>query len=237
MPARDRSLTRTQSNQQEIDAFLEQVQRSPATIGTTGQGRLIFALDATASRERTWDHACHLQSQMFLETQNLGGLAVQLCHYGGLNQFKATPWLSNTRTLLDHMNRVSCLGGHTQIGKLLQHALKETRLQPVQAIVFIGDCVEEPVDFLCQLAGQLGLLGTPVFIFQEGQDITASRAFRQMAKLSNGAYCRFDEHSAEQLKALLGAVAVYAAGGRKALEHYASRHGDSIKQLTHQLSR
>lgn len=224
----------TRSSDQEIDAFLKQV-NALVTGKAAGQGRLIFALDATASRERTWDHACHLQSQMFLETRSLGGLAVQLCHYGGMNQFTAAPWLLDTDALLERMNRVSCLGGHTQIARLLQHSLSETRQQPVQAVIFIGDCVEEPVDHLCQLAGQLGLQKTPLFIFQEGNEVTASRAFRQMAKLSGGAYCRFDNGSAAQLKALLGAVAVYASGGRQALLDYASKHGEQVLKLTHQI--
>lgn len=222
------------SSDQEIDAFLKQVNALVPGKGNQ-QVRLIFALDATASRERTWDHACHLQSQMFLETQSLGGLAVQLCHYGGMNQFSASPWVLDTQTLLERMNRVSCLGGHTQIARLLQHSLSETRTQPVQAVIFIGDCVEEPVDHLCQLAGQLGLQKTPLFIFHEGRDVTAGRAFRQMARLSGGAYCHFDGASAAQLKALLGAVAVYASGGRQALLDYASKHGEQVLKLTHQL--
>lgn len=229
-------LHRSQSSNQEIEAFLEQVNKAPSIIGGNA-GRLVFALDATASRERTWDHACHLQSQMFLETQDLGGLSVQLCHYGGLNSFTATPWFQDTETLLNTMNRVQCLGGHTQIGKLLQHCLKETRVKQIQAVVFIGDCVEEPVDYLCQLSGQLGLLGTPLFIFHEGRDVVAKRAFKQMATLSKGAYCHFDSSSAAQLKALLGAVAVYASGGNLALEQYAKKHGKVVLQLTHQLTK
>ena len=40
-----------------IDAFLEKV-RAPATVSPGARGRLIFALDATASRQPTWDTAC-----------------------------------------------------------------------------------------------------------------------------------------------------------------------------------
>ncbi len=229
----EKNALRTVSSHQDIDAFLKQAQQlaTPAA----GNARIIFALDATASRERTWDHACHLQSEMFLETKELGKLAVQLCHYGGLNNFSASGWLQDTNSLLNRMNSVKCLGGHTQIARLLEHALKQTRQQPVQAIIFIGDCVEEPVDFLCQLSGQLGIHSTPLFIFQEGRDITAARAFKQMAKLSGGAYCRFDDNSAATLKALLSAVAVYATGGRRALLEYAKKGNPDILQLTHQL--
>jgi len=79
--------------------------------------------------------------------------------------------------------------------------------------------MEESVDDLCQLAGELGLIGVPVFVFQEGRDARAEKAFKEIARLSRGAYCRFDAGSAAQLRALLTAVAVYASGGRKALEN------------------
>ena len=230
---KDKRSLRPVSSDQEIDAFLQQAKQ--LSVSSQSSGRLIFALDATASRERTWDHACHLQSEMFLETREMGQLSVQLCHYGGINNFSASRWLQNTDSLLRQMNQVHCQGGHTQIARLLQHTLKQTRQQTVQAVIFIGDCVEEPVDFLCQLAGQLGIHSTPLFIFQEGRDITAHRAFKQMAKLSGGAYCRFDDGSAATLKALLGAVAVYATGGRQALLEYAKKGNPDILQLSHQI--
>ena len=116
------------------------------------------------------------------------------------------------------MRQVHCEGGHTQIRKVLSHARKETGRQTVNALVYVGDCMEENVDALCQLAGELGLVGVPVFVFQEGHDARAERAFKEIARLSRGAYCRFDAGSAAQLRALLNAVAVYASGGRKALE-------------------
>jgi len=229
----DKHPVSTVSSHKEIEEFLQQAQQ--LTVPAPGDARLIFSLDATASRERTWDHACHLQSEMFLQTRELGKLSIQLCHYGGMNQFSASEWLQDTNSLLSRMNSVQCLGGHTQIARLLEHSLKQTRQHPVQEIIFIGDCVEEPVDFLCQLAGQLGIHSTPLFIFQEGRDITAARAFKQMARLSGGAYCRFDNSSAATLKALLSAVAVYATGGRRALLEYAKKGNPDILKLTHQL--
>ena len=80
--------------------------------------------------------------------------------------------------------------------------------------------MEEDVDQLSQLAGELGLIGLPVFLFQEGREPKAERAFREIARLSRGAYCPFDAGSAKQLRELLTAVAVYATGGRKALQDF-----------------
>ncbi len=220
------------SSHQEIDRFLKQMAQIPAN---TGGGRLIFALDATASREPTWDHACHLQSEMFEQTRNLGGLRVQLCYYRGYREFFASDWLCNTDRLMQQMNAVRCLGGHTQIAALLKHAREETRRQKVQALIFIGDCMEEPVDDLCQLAGELGLLRVPVFTFHEGHDIVAAQAFKQISHLSGGAYCQFNRNSPKLLQELLAAVAVYASGGRKALENFSHGKSTELLRLTQQL--
>lgn len=95
--------------------------------------------------------------------------------------------------------------------------------------------MEEDIDRLSEKAGHLGLNGVPAFMFHEGYDPNAARAFREIAKLSGGAYCRFDASSAQQLKDLLAAVAVYATGGRKALEQLSSRRKGVVAQLTHQI--
>ncbi len=219
----------------ELDAFLERVAMTPAPRSAGGRGRLIFAMDATASRAPTWDTACHIQGQMFEETDALGGLEVQLVFYRGFRECKSSPWLSDSNALLKRMARVYCIGGHTQIGRVLRHALKETKQRQVNALVFVGDCMEENVDSLCHYAGELGLLGVPVFVFHEGVEPVAAEVFKQIARLSNGAYCRFDMGSAEQLRALLSAVAVFAAGGRRALEDLSKRDGGAALQITRQI--
>lgn len=229
----DRLPTRTTSD--DVNAFLEKIAQAPSVRPAGGRGRLVFAMDATASREPTWDRACHLQGQMFLETENLGGLEVQLVFYRGFGECKASPWVNSSRELVRRMTAVKCLGGQTQIGKVLNHTLKETRKRRVNALVFVGDCMEEDVDKLCHAAGQLGLQGVPAFMFQEGPDPIAARAFKQIAKLTGGAYCTFDTSSARQLRDLLSAVAVFAAGGRVALEDFGKRTGGATLQITNQV--
>jgi hypothetical protein len=125
--------------------------------------------------------------------------------------------VSDARELGGLMERIACRGGHTQIARILSHARRETEKQKVQALVFVGDAMEEPIDDLCALAGSLGLLGVPAFVFQEGHDPVAEQAFREIARLTRGAYCRFDLSAAHELAELLRAVAAYAAGGMKAL--------------------
>jgi hypothetical protein len=218
----------------DVDAFLRDLKRAPV-VRPGGRGRLIFALDATASREPTWERACRIQGEMFEATAALGGLDVRLVFYRGFDECKASRWMQNAADLRRAMRAVSCIGGETQIERVLEHAIGETKKQRVHALVFVGDAMEENVDRLCKLAGELGLLGTPVFVFHEGGDAHAGAAFRQIAKLSRGAYLSFDTASADKLKELLAAVAVYAAGGYRALADYSAKKGGEIRLLTAQL--
>ena len=219
----------------QVDAFLKRLAATPSAAPPGAKGRLLFAMDATASREPTWDRACQIQGEMFSETAALGGLQVQMAFYRGFGEFRATPWIGNSAELVKQMTAVHCLGGHTQIRRVLDHALRETKTAPVSAVVFVGDCVEEEADELCALAGELGVRGVPVFVFQEGMEPGARRTFQQIAKLSGGAYCSFDSSSAKQLRDLLRAVAVYAAGGLKALADLGERARGDVLLIANQL--
>jgi len=236
MTSADKKLPQ-KSSKAAIDAFLEKVSSTPVTKSTGKRGRLIFAMDATASREHAWDRACHIQGEMFKETAALGGLDIQLCYYRGFGEFKASQWLSSSDELLKRMTGVSCQGGRTQIEKVLNQAIKQTKQMKVQALVFVGDCMEEDVDQLCQLAGELGMLGVPAFLFHEGAELEAQRAFKQIARLTRGAYCSFDATSAGQLRDLLRAVAVYAAGGQSALQDFSKDRSEVVRKLTRQLGK
>ncbi len=210
-------VAREAASSAELDAFLNKVQSlQPAR---TGRGRLVFAMDATMSRQPSWDLALSLQSEMFRAVKEVGGLDVQLLYFRGFGECRASRWVGDPDALARLMRQVHCEGGHTQIRKVLSHARQENERQTVNALVYVGDCMEENIDTLSQLAGELGLVGVPVFLFQEGGNALAERAFKEIARLSRGAYCRFDAGSAGQLRELLRAVAVYATGGRKALEN------------------
>jgi hypothetical protein len=208
----------------EIEAFLEKARAlGPRTDGK--RGRLVFALDATMSRQPTWDLACKLQAEMFEETAAVGGLDVQLVYYRGISECRASQWVSNPVRLASLMEKIDCRGGHTQIGRVLGHVRGESKRERVDAFVFVGDAMEEKFDDLCALAGELGLLGVPAFVFQEGHDPIAERAFREIARLTKGAWCPFDAGAAAQLRELLRAAAAYAAGGRVALADLSKRAG------------
>lgn len=218
-----------------VDAFTREVASLPPKSAGGGRGRLLFAMDATASREPTWDVASTQQGEMFVAASEIGGIEVRLAFYRGFDEFKVGRWTSDGRELARLMGAVRCLAGRTQIARLLRYAAEQRRESRLDAVVFVGDCCEEDVDEVGHEAGQLGLLGLPVFVFQEGDDRVASRLFPQIAKLTRGAYCKFDRSSPEQLKRLLGAVAAYAAGGRAALLKYGKQQGGAAALLTNQM--
>ncbi|MEH2514236.1 hypothetical protein V1291_005590 [Nitrobacteraceae bacterium AZCC 1564] len=207
--------TEVRSSASDIAAFVKKARSMAHSQAHTG--RLIFALDATMSRQPTWDMACQLQADMFREAGRIGGLHVRLVYYRGLSECRASPWISDTAKLSKLMSKIQCQGGHTQLGRVLSDARREAAASGVRAVVFVGDAMEEQLDALCATAGELGLLKVPCFMFQEGLDPTAETAFREIARLTGGAWCRFDTGSAAQLRELLRAAAAYASGGRDAL--------------------
>ncbi len=216
-----------------VDAFVSRARSlAPVADGRAKRGRLLFCMDATASREPTWDRAAAIQGEMFVAAEALGGLDVRLAFWRGFQDFKVSKWTADGRELARLMSGVDCLAGHTQIGRALAYAAEQAAPSGLRAMVLVGDAFEEPLDAVGHVAGQLGMLGLPVFAFQEGEDPDATRAFAQIARLSGGRHCRFESGSADELKRLLGAVAAFAAGGQDALTAYARLHRGAALRLT-----
>jgi hypothetical protein len=209
-----------------VDAFVEAAKRAPAP-NSSGRGRLIFALDATMSRQPTWDMAQALQGRMFEAAARLGGLDVQLAYFRGFGECRVTNFVSGGAGLAELMSRISVQGGTTQLRRVLAHARDEARRARVGALVFVGDAMEENIDDLCARAGKLALHGVKAFMFQEGDDPSAARAFREIARLTGGVYSAFDAGAADRLGQLLRAAAAYAAGGRLALEKHAAQNAEA----------
>jgi hypothetical protein len=192
-----------------VDAFL---QRNRETMAAAGRGRLIITLDATMSRQPTWEIAIELQAEMFAEAAKVGGLQVQLAFFRG-NECRASDWTANAQALADKMRKISCVAGETQIARVLAHIRNEHRRKPISAAIFIGDAVEEEPEALYDAAAGL----PPVFLFQEGSDPAVEVVFRRLKDLTKGAYAKFDCGAARELAELLRAVAAFAAGGIRAL--------------------
>lgn len=203
------------------------------------RGRLIFAMDATASRQPTWDMAMNIQVEMFEATQQLGGIDISLCYYRGVNECKASPFMSQSDRLKSSMQTIVCHAGTTQIERVLNHALKSAEAGKIHALVFVGDAMEENEAVLYEIAYKLQGK-CPVFMFQEktNQGFTTSfslyhqaqgpdpveATFRRIADITGGAYAEFGAGSAKKLRELLGGVAVLISAGRQALEDYAKKN-------------
>ena len=223
-----RNLAATEQNNS-IDAFIEAVRQKPVKT-ISDRGRLIFALDATMSRQPSWDLAQQVQGQMFAVASQCGGLDIQLVYFRGFGECRASRFIPDGEGLKNAMAKISVRGGHTQIGKVLRHIGAEQAEAPVGAFVYIGDCMEEKADDLARVAGELGLLGVKGFFFQEGADATAAACFKDLARLTGGAYAAFDTGAPARLAGLLKAAAAYAAGGFAALEARA-RQGEAEARL------
>ncbi len=239
MSGKDKSLRRGGSREvdrassRDIDAFLDQARALAPRDGNAG--RLLFALDATASREPVWDRAMQIQGEMFLAASRLGSLSIKIAYYRGMMECQALPWSDNAATLLGKMTGIRCAAGTTQIERILKLALAEHGKRKLNALVFVGDCMEENPDRLASLAGQLGIHGVPAFVFQDGHDAVAEKTFRHIVQRTGGAWSRFDAASAAQLRDLLCGVAVFATGGRKALDDFSRGRGEALKLLSRQI--
>lgn len=205
------------SSRTDVDAFLAAVRSVPAPRPAAGTGRLAFALDATASRQPTWDLAREIQAEMFSAAAAFGGLEIQIVYYRGMGECRASPFVSQASQLQSLMRQIACAGGLTQIERILKHLVREADRSGLRCAVFVGDALEEPPEILLAQAGQLALRGVRLFVFQEGDDPRVEKTFRELARTTSGAYCRFAAGAGAELKALLRAVAAYAAGGHVAL--------------------
>jgi hypothetical protein len=195
------------------------------------RGRLIFALDATASRQPTWDTAAQLQAQMFEAVAATRGLDIQLVYYRGAGECSTSRWMTDGKALTRTMSTVMCRAGHTQIGRVLNHVRKEHQRQKVDALILISDACEEiPAD----LYAQARELGVPAFLFQEGDDDRIARIYAEIARITGGATAKFDTGAAQRLADLLKAVAVFATGGMKAL---ANQNSDAARLLLTQIKK
>jgi hypothetical protein len=212
----------------------------------SARAKLIFALDATASREATWDLACQLQSAMFEEAAKIGGLEIQLVWYRGDSECSHTGWTADAQELATQMRRIRCEAGATKISRMLRHIRAERARGRVNAAIFVGDAVEEFPGDLYDAAANLSV---PIFMFQDGDGLVVhldrhgqvnvdhpvqkvEQVFRELARVTNGAYGKFDAGAAKQLGELLRAIAVFAVGGVTALGNLRT---DSARKLLGQM--
>jgi hypothetical protein len=195
-----------------------------APLPAQRSGRLIVALDLTASREATLEHARIATAAMFDAIKAFGAIAVKLVYYRGSHECKASAWHDDASVVSRSMLGLSCKTGATQIARTLRLALAEK--EKLSGVIFIGDHCEEDGWDLDDLAAKLGKKGIPIFVFHEvrEQDSLALHAqpiFRGMAKASGGVYAQFKPDSGAVLREVLSSIAAFSTAGHEGLKQLA----------------
>ena len=203
----------------DVNRFLAAASAAPPPVPAAAEGaqRLIFAMDATASRAPTWDLACSLHAEIFNAVRGTASISVQLVFFRGAGELRRSRWNATPDALLRAMSSVRCRGGMTQIVRVIEHAGREAGKAPVRALVLVGDSFEEDPTQAAAAAGRLAVYRVPMFLLQEGMDVRAGAVFRELAHLTGGVHLPFQPGSAAELRGLLRAVGAYAASGRQGL--------------------
>jgi hypothetical protein len=195
----------------------------PAETGTPVRPRLVFAVDATASREPAWAAARKVTDALVKALP--GALDVALAVHGGSRVHTFTAFTNDAATLRDRAAGVACEAGLTRLLPILSASMKRPG---VRVVVYIGDVFEESLVQGRRLAdamggqggGQGAGQGIKLIVLHDTSDPSARRdaeVFWDLAKRTGGCVLPFDASASGRLRDLLSAVAVYAVGGEKLL--------------------
>ncbi|HET6308476.1 MAG TPA: hypothetical protein VFG12_14900 [Rhodopila sp.] len=187
----------------------------PPETGAPDRPRLVFAVDATASREPAWKAARQVTDALVKALP--GALDVALAVHGGSRVHTFTAFTSNPATLRDRAAGITCQAGITRLLPILATSLKHPNLR---VIIYIGDVFEESLPQARNLADSLGAQHTKLIVLHDTADPSARRdadLFWDLAHRTGGCVLPFDATAPNRLRDLLSAVAVYAVGGEKLL--------------------
>jgi hypothetical protein len=192
-----------------------------------GIPRILIAL-ANHGRSPGWDYAKTLQRQMFDAAVGVG-LQMEFACFGrddarGVRRFRITTrWIGDADEMLGLMDRAECnCGCYVHIRSALEQAVKENADRPMRAVIVVGDAFHDDQDTLDEAALaaiQLRRAGTRLFFIQQGDNPVTARKLQYLARVSGGAYFRFDPRTQErQFAEMWGALSIYAAGGEEAVK-------------------
>ena len=233
------ALTTTGPQAASIDAVRRAVSISTANANTAyndaARARehlngICFVIDATGSRQASWQQAQRTQAEMFDAVKTAGNLKLSIvCHRGGsvkdLGSF-ASPDDAKRR-----MAEVSCESGNTRIVDSLQSALGK---KP-STIIMVGDCFEESFTDLQKVCTQLAAQKIRVYAFVEGNESSGQRAYKMAADMTDGIFQPFG--SGLDLSDLCVAAAVFDVGGQQAFDKLIASGHKGAKALEHQVKR
>jgi hypothetical protein len=182
-----------------------------------GRPRLVFAIDATASRQPAWEAARTTTDALFQALP--GQLDVALAVHGGSRVKLFTEFVSEPAALRDQASSVRCEAGMTRLVEIMERCRDAS---DVKVLVYIGDVFEEGLEEAEQAATALRLRGTRVIVLHDRAQAlqldASAEAFQRIAQFTQGAVLPFDPSAVTALRALLEAVATLAVGGIKLLQ-------------------
>ena len=210
--------------------------------GVAGTSRVVLAL-AHHGCSPGWDRAKLLQGQMFTAAGG-SGLEMKFAYYGpdnaaGVRRCRITKrWITDPTDMANLMDRVECsCGCYVNIRDVLAQAASEAEDRPLRAVIIIGDAFHDDPDGLDEAAiaaNQLRRAGTRVFLIQLGDDPTTARRLQYLARVSGGAYFRFDPRTQErQFADMWEAMSAYTTGGEEAVK---ATRGQAATLLLEQLN-
>jgi len=174
-----------------------------------------FLIDATGSREDTWEQAQGIQAKMFKSAAGLQTIRLRLAYFGG-DCLNSPGWMNSPARVAKHMAAVRCRTGLTQIIEGLHSFIQEAPENRAAAIILVGDAFEEDADQAEHAGTMLKKMGIRVFSFIEGNDPTAQSVFQRLAEITGGKFAKFG--SDLPLSDLCEGVALLTSGGEKALD-------------------
>lgn len=174
--------------------------------------RLVFGVDATASREAMWESAQRITDRMFDAIP--GALDVALAVHGGSEVHTWTEFSADATRFRALAAAVRCQAGRTQLCELMQRTLDAGG---VRVMSYIGDAFEEDASEAFALADRFKLRGIKVVVLADQADEPTLRVFRELADRTGGALLDFRSGELDLMGEVLGAVAALAIGGRKLL--------------------
>jgi hypothetical protein len=204
-----------------------------------GTPRVILAL-ANHAHTAGWDRAKVLQHAMFQAAAG-SGLEMKFAFYGadnaaGVRRCRITTrWITDADDMAGVIDRAECnCGCYVNIRDLLAQAVKEAVERPLRAVIVVGDAFHDDPDGLDEAAissNRLRRAGSRVFLLQLGDDLLTARRLQYLARVSGGAYFRFDMRTQErQFSEMWEALSVYAAGGEEAVRMMGEQAGTLLLQ-------
>lgn len=181
------------------------------------RARLVFALDATGSRQVTWETCAVPLTDALLTALPGHQLDVALAWYGG-GRVTFTGFTSHLGTLRDRAAGVRPKAGRTQFLEILTRCVLQT--EGVKVVCLVADTFEESPPLALKLADALKARGTRLLILHDSasQTFGGAEIFAQMAERTGGAVLPFDASALPRMKDLVGAIGVLAVGGTPMLE-------------------